>query len=94
MTEQGLRIPFFLLLEEDEYETRFGDGYFAYFAGAYRDRSVAEGHAEVQTKKSTAYHVKPATLCIEKNSITIEGEFDPNERFSPAQVVEFLLKRP
>ena len=66
MTEQAVRLPFFLLLEEDEYETRFGDGYYAYFAGAYRDHSAAEGYAEVQTKANTAYHVKPAVLCIDR----------------------------
>ena len=93
MPETVFQCPIFLLMREDEYETKFGDGYYAYFDGAYRDRAIAEGHAEVQTEKDVAYHVKPATLRIENDRITIDGEFHPHDTYTPAQIVGFLLNK-
>ncbi len=92
MAAPVFEMPLFLLLSEDEYETKFGDGYYAYFAGAFRDQWAAEGHAEVQCGKGLAYHVKPAVLRVEGNSITVTGTFHEHDQFTPAEVLGYLLK--
>ncbi len=58
-----MQIEVFIVLREDEYETRFGDGYHAYFADAFGSRLEAD--AFVKAKNATSgyrYHVRPGSL--------------------------------
>ena len=44
--------PIWLLLDEDLYETRHGDGYFPHFVKAFADRSAAEAFARTKKVKN------------------------------------------
>lgn len=52
-----------LVLHEDTYETRIGDGYYAYLSAAFRDRSEAARWIDEQARdEQIAYHVREAVL--------------------------------
>ena len=54
----------YALLREDCWETRFGDGYYAYFSAAYLDLEAAETWARIRDKaeQGTKHHIITAQL--------------------------------
>ena len=65
-----MQIEVFIVIQEDEYETRFGDGYHAYFMDVFESRTEADAFvkgASISLRPKTAnsgyrYHVRPAHL--------------------------------
>jgi hypothetical protein len=45
-TQPGRSCAIYLVLEEDTYETRFGDGYYPHFLGAYWSKDSARASIE------------------------------------------------
>jgi len=89
----------FVVLREDDYETRFGDGYFAYFAGAFRDPEAAEAWAAGQRAtprpdKDTlgySYHVRPGTLRRDgRGAWQLTAELKRGERVTVDELVAAL----
>lgn len=73
-----VKIDVFIVLREHEYETTFGDGYFAYFSAVFRTRPEAEAFAlgarYARPKEHTTgwrYHVRSGSLVCEAGAWTL-----------------------
>ncbi|NLI78633.1 MAG: hypothetical protein GX442_19605 [Candidatus Riflebacteria bacterium] len=84
------RIRVFVVLKEDCYETQFGDGYYAYFDRIFPHLETAEDFVTRQSNKDFRYHLRPMTLEIEGEKISLTGELRENEVVKADQVVAAL----
>jgi hypothetical protein len=85
----GTRATVFLVLEEDEYETKFGDGRFLYAKAAFLDESAA---AAVKAPKGMLFHRRTVEIEREeaRNQLVADLELGPNEHFTLEKVVQLL----
>ena len=73
--QPGTSAEVHLVVEEDEYETKFGDGLFLYALAAFFDRAAAEKFLSELTKGELwAFHVKSVVLVRDEfqNQITAD----------------------
>ena len=81
-------IEAFVVLVEDPYETRFGDGYFAYFAAAFRTRVEADAWAA--RSDGQRYHVRAIGLERTGTGWSLHAALTEGERVDLAQVMAAL----
>jgi hypothetical protein len=85
-----LRLParVWILLEEDEYETRFGDGRFLYATAAFWTES--EATARVVRGTGILYTVKTLDLVRDGDGVAGDLKLGPDEHYTLEKVVELL----
>lgn len=88
----GGRLEIFIVLSEDAYETRYGDGYYAYFADAFCTR-VEAYDAIGQLPKGQRYHIRKAVLSSEGGELRMEAELAATEKAKLEDVVAALEKK-
>lgn len=88
----GTRATVYLILEEDEYETKFGDGLFHYPKEAFLDEAAASARRKELATKGRIYHLKVVEIEREesKNRIVADLRKQPHEKFTLADVVRLL----
>ena len=91
------RVPAFVVLVEDTYETRYGDGYFAYFANAFLDEHTARDWIAARQDRSPiamaagpAYHLREAMLVRDGAAWQLTIELRRGEQADVEQVVGAL----
>ncbi len=85
------RNALWVILEEDVYETQFGDGYYAYPVKLCRHMENAEDFVTTHSTKERRYHAKRIDLIVEGPAIRIEGDLDPHDEVTPARLVSLLV---
>jgi len=85
------RNSLWVILEEDVYETQFGDGYYAYPVKLCRHMENAEDFVTTHSTKDRRYHAKRVDLIVEAQAIRIEGDLDPHDEVTPARLVSLLV---
>jgi hypothetical protein len=103
----GTRAAAWLILEEDEYETRFGDGRFLYPSSASLDEAVARARLaelaafDAECRKDPRnlgrfYSLKRIELLRDESQDRLRAEFqrDVDERFTLEDVVRLLRPSP
>jgi hypothetical protein len=98
-----LRLParVWILLEEDEYETKFGDGRFLYATAAYWTESEATArlaHLKADdlqwrrpaTSCSILYSIKALDLVRAGDGVAGDLKLGPDEHYTLEKVVELL----
>lgn len=95
------RLPVYVVLYEDCYESSFGDGVFRDFDGAFPDESTARAYIaakldQVAPDIRVEYHVRPMHLEVKEGSLVLntEGaELSPFDHFTLSQVTDDLAQR-
>lgn len=98
-----LRLParVWLLLEEDEYETKFGDGRFLYATAAFWTESEATARVanlradDLQWRRfatgySLLYSIKTLDLVRNGDGVAGDLKLGPDEHYTLEKVVELL----
>lgn len=89
-----LRLParVWILLEEDEYETRFGDGRFLYATAAFWTESEATARrANLKADGSgLLYTLKTLDLVRDGDGVAGELQLGPDEHYTLEKVIELL----
>ncbi len=62
----------YILLEEDRYETSFGDGEFHYLHDVFLRAEEAHDRIARETGEWARFHLRPCTITLEEGSITID----------------------
>jgi hypothetical protein len=76
--QPGTSAEVHLVVEEDEYETKFGDGLFLYALAAFFDRAAAERFLNELTKGELwAFHVKTVVIVRDELRNHITAELSP-----------------
>ena len=86
-------LTIYIILMEDVYETKFGDGYFGYFETAFR--SPADAVNFIKQKKSethefTAYHIKITDVTLVDNDFRFISNFSRFDTIPINKVIELL----
>jgi hypothetical protein len=90
-----------LLLEEDEYETKLGDGRFVYATAAFWDEAAAKARFDhllaedlewrrFATGYSLLYTLKPVNLVRRGDEIGGDLKLEQDDRYTLEKVVELL----
>jgi hypothetical protein len=87
------RLPVYIILKEDSYETAYGDGYYGYFEEAFFSEKEAKTYIEQLNNSGYRYHLKTTILWLKEESIKQEIELSPFEKADIDQVIAALLKR-
>jgi hypothetical protein len=93
---RGGILPIFIVLEEDTYETTFGDGCFRDFHGAYGDEQAALAAAATLATPHRTAHLRHAWLRLAERELTLvvaPEETTPFDQLTLAQVCEDLERR-
>ncbi len=88
------RIRVFVVLKEDCYETRFGDGYYAYFDRVFPRLETAEDFVARESNQDVRYHLRPMTLEIDGDRVSLAGELRDHEVVKAEQVTAALEALP
>lgn len=85
-----LRLParVWILLEEDEYETKFGDGRFIYAKAAFWTES--EARARLTTGTGWICTVKAIDLVRDGDGVAADLKLGPDEHYTLEKVVALL----
>jgi len=107
-TARGGRLPVYVVLYEDRYETTFGDGEFHYFEAAFLDRPAAEAFVAAQLdaaarsgnkpdeRTGIAYHLREVHLLLSDDVVTLAtaaADLSPCDHFTHEQVCDDLAAR-
>ena len=81
----------YIVLGEDSYETRFGDGYYGYFKGAFFTRDKAEEFLRTPPPGFDSYHIKTIALRLNGKAFVIEtNTLSPSDTVCVEDVVTGL----
>lgn len=88
----GTKATVHIILEEDEYESKFGDGRFLYPKAAFLEEGAAAAHQKRLATKGMVYHLKTVEIEREesKNRITAELRLESCEEYGLADVLRLL----
>ena len=95
------RLPVYMVLYEDCYESSFGDGVFRRFDGAFPDESTARAYIaakidQVAPAYRVDYHVRPMHLEMRGGSLVLNTEgagLSSIDHFTLSQVTDDLATR-
>ena len=93
----GRRLPVYVVLREDKYESAVGDGIFRYFDSAFFDRSAAElSVAELLRSSDTyTYYIRKVSLAISNKDVILDTEgcaLSPFDYFTRQEICEDLAR--
>lgn len=84
------RTPVYVVLDEDTYETAFGDGEFHYFAGAFLDEQAAR-RLMAQAGRGRRRHLRRMTLEAGPEGLTMpDFRLEPFDHVSVGQILDSL----
>lgn len=99
----GGRLPVYVVLYEDCYESIFGDGVFRNFDSAFFDESTADAYIAAKMDKVApesrdlvAYHVRPMHLEVSGGSLVMNtdgAQLSPFDHFTLSQITDDLTAR-
>jgi hypothetical protein len=92
------RLPVYVVLEEDRYETVFGDGCFRNFESAFLDRRSAESHVELdfEPHEFIAFHIRLVHLVARDDQLVLDmnnAEISPFDYFSLQQICDDIAPK-
>lgn len=103
VTAAGGRLPVYVVLCEDLYESGLGDGEFHYFDSAFFDDSTARARTAEKIEQDApnsrnivAYHVRPMHLEVREGSLALDTDdagLSPFDHFTLSQVTDELATR-
>jgi hypothetical protein len=86
----GTRTAVYVVLEEDLYETKFGDGRFLYPREAFLDEASARRWMERRMTEGLAYRIKAVRVEREESRLVAELALENGERCSLKDLVRLL----
>jgi len=92
------RLPVYVVLMEDRYETAVGDGCFRNFESAFFDRPSAESHIELdfEPHEFVAFHIRAVHLVARDDQLVLDtknAELSPFDHFSLRQICDDLTAK-
>ncbi len=89
------KLIIYIVLKEDVYETKFGDGYYAYFDNAFfslKETVEYVNKKESETDQFVEYHIRETDVSLENYELTFLSNFNHFDRLSKNEVIESLKK--
>ncbi len=91
----GRRLPVYVVLHEDRYESAFGDGVFRYFDSAHLDESAAKAHIDryYAGKEWSELHIREVALTVSGWTLALATEdrgLSPFDHFTKNNIVRDL----
>jgi hypothetical protein len=83
----------FVVLEEDEYETKLGDGYYAYLRDTFFLKELAQAYVVNNQQSGITLHIREITLRLENGEYQLTAEMLEGEQAPVDKVVAALLER-
>ncbi len=97
LSAPGGRLPVYVVLFEDLYESALGDGIFRYFEAAYTDEAAARRHIEAGAGEAfRARHLREVFLTISVDDVVLDTEgceLSPFDNFRRQQICDDLAGR-
>jgi hypothetical protein len=95
---EGKRLPVYVVLMEDRYETAMGDGCFRYFESAYFDELSAQSHIEndVEQHELLGFHIRKVHLIATENGVVLDingANISPFDHFGVQEICENLAEK-
>jgi hypothetical protein len=92
------RLPVYVVLREDRYESLFGDGVFRDFEAAFLDAASAEHYIEndAEQHEFLEYHLREVYLAVsgKRGVLDTEGcNLSPFDHFTGAEICDDLVKK-
>jgi hypothetical protein len=91
------RVPVYVVLREDMYESMVGNGIFRYFESAFFEQTAAESYIKtLESKGGYSYHIREVYLTISGNVVALvtKGcDLSPFDHFTRQQICDELAKR-
>jgi len=91
------RLPVYVVLREDMYESMVGDGIFRYFESAFFERTAAESYVKtMESKEGYSFYIREVSLTISGNVVALvtKGcDLSPFDHFTRQQICDELAKR-
>ncbi len=86
------RLPVYVVLHEDKYESAFGDGDFRYFESAHLDEEAAKAHIDryYASKEWSELHIRKVYLTVSGWTLALdteESDLSPFDHFTKRQIV-------
>ena len=92
------KLPVYVVLKEDRYETVFGDGCFRNFESAFFDESSAQSHIEndFEPHEFIEFHIRRVYLMVKENGVILDtkgAKISPFDHFGLGQICDDLSRR-
>lgn len=92
------RLPVYVVLREDTYESLFGDGVFRDFKSAFFERTEAESYVKKKLESQGGYkfYIREVYLTISRNVValvTAGSDLSPFDHFTRQQICDELAKK-
>ena len=87
-----------MVLEEDRYETVFGNGCFRHFESAFFDESSAQSHIDKDCEQHELlwFHIRIIHLVASDNGVVLDtkgAKISPFDHFGLGQICDDLSKK-
>ena len=94
----GRRVPVYVVLEENRYETVFGDGCFRHFESAFFDESSAQSHIENDCEQHELlwFHIRIVHLVASEDGVVLDtkgAKISPFDHFGLGQICDDLAAK-
>lgn len=94
----GKRLPVYVVLMENRYETVFGDGCFRHFESAFFDESSAQSHIEndFEPHEFIEFHIREVHLVASENGVVLDtkgAKISPFDHFGLRQICDDLAAK-
>ena len=94
----GRRLPVYVVLMEDRYETVLGDGCFRRFESVFFDESSAQSHIgkDVEQHELLWFHIRKVHLIATENGVVLDTEganISPFDHFGVQEICEYLAEK-
>lgn len=95
---EGKRLPVYVVLMEDRYETVLGDGCFRHFESVFFDESSAQSHIknDVEQHELLWFHIRKVHLIATENGVVLDtkgANISPFDLFGVQEICECLADR-
>lgn len=94
----GKRLPVYVVLMEDRYETSVGDGCFRHFESVFFDELSAQSHIEndVEQHELLWFHIRKVHLVATENGVVLDTKgtnISPFDHFGVQEICENLAEK-
>lgn len=95
---EGKRLPVYVVLMEDRYETVLGDGCFRHFESVFFKESLAQSHIEndVEQHELLWYHIRKVHLIASDNGVVLDtkgANISPFDHFGVQEICKHLAEK-
>ena len=95
---EGKRMPVYVVLMEDRYETALGDGCFRNFESVFFDESSAQLHIEndVEQHELLYFHIRKMHLIATENGVVLDtkgANISPFDHIGVQEICEYMAEK-